>query len=116
MVVSMMTAMTVLMVMDMQMAVLMSVRPLRLCLLLPVHGHCHVGPGDTAGGTLPRLQADTGKSQPVHPVQKCLSVIQQFVKGRHEHVPGCSHVTFYIKCLHSFSSFMPSIWLILLAR
>ena len=98
------------------MAMLVDAWPLRLCLLLPVHGHRHVCSGNTAGGALLRLQVHAGELQTVHPVQKPLLVIQKLVESSHEHIPGCTHVTFYIKCLHFLSSFMLSIWLIMLAR
>ena len=85
-------------------------------LLLPVHCHRHVGACDAAGGCGPGLQVHAGKSQTVHGIQKLLPVIQQFIEGGHEHISRCPHLTFYIKCLHLSSSFIPSIWLIMLAR
>ena len=82
----------------------------RLMFFLTVHCHLHMGARDPAGGAFLRLQPDAGKPEPVHRIQKSLFILQQLIEGRHEHIPRCSHLTFYIKCPHrTYSSFIPSI-------
>ncbi len=68
--------------------------------LLAVHRHRHVGARDAAGGGPLGLQPHPRESQTVHSVQEPLLVLQQFIQGGHEHVPGGPHIAFQVKCFH----------------
>lgn len=78
-----------------------------LCLLLAVHRHRHVGARDAAGGGPLGLQAHPGEPQAVHGIQKPLLVLQQFIQGGHEHVPGGPHIAFQVKRFHFIPPDLP---------
>ena len=78
-----------------------------LHLLLAVHRHRHVGARDAAGGGPLGLQAHPGEPQAVHGIQEPLLVLQQFIQGGHEHVPGGPHVAFQVKRLHFIPPDLP---------
>ena len=75
----------------------------RLHLFLSVHGHLHMRSRDPAGRTCLRFHPYAGEPESVHRIQKSLFILQQFIEGRHKHVPCRSHFTFYIKCPHLFT-------------
>ena len=78
-----------------------------LSLLLAVHRHRYVGARDAAGGGPLGLQAHPGEPQAVHGIQKPLLVLQQFIQGGHEHVPGGPHIAFQIKRFHFIPPDLP---------
>ena len=53
------------------------------------------------------LQAHPGEPQAVHGIQKPLLVLQQFIQGGHEHVPGGPHIAFQIKRFHFIPPDLP---------
>ena len=75
--------------------------------LLAVHRHRHVGARDAAGGGPLGLQAHPGEPQAVHSVQEPLLVLQQFIQGGHEHVPGGPHIAFQVKRFHFIPPDLP---------
>ena len=75
--------------------------------LLAVHRHRHVGARDAAGGGPLGLQPHPRESQAVHSVQETLLVLQQFIQGGHEHVPGGPHIAFQVKRLHFIPPDLP---------
>lgn len=78
-----------------------------LRLLLAVHRHRHVGARDAAGGGRLGLQPHPGEPQAVHGIQEPLLVLQQFIQGGHEHIPGGPHIAFQVKCLHLIPPDLP---------
>ena len=78
-----------------------------LCLLLAVHRHRHVVARDAAGGGRLGLQPHPGEPQAVHGIQEPLLVLQQFIQGGHEHIPGGPHIAFQVKCLHLIPPDLP---------
>ena len=79
-----------------------------LSLLLAVHHYRHVGARDAAGGGPLGLQAHPGEPQAVHGIQETLLVLQQFIQGGHEHIPGGPHIAFQVKCFHVTPLILPS--------
>ena len=82
-------------------------------LLLAVNRHRHMGAGDAAlhrrlGGHL-----HAGQAQAVHLVQKSRLVVHKLQQGGHKHIAGGPHAAVQIQCFHSF---LPPMWLIILAR
>ena len=78
-----------------------------LSLLLAVHRHRYVGARDAAGGGPLGLQAHPGEPQAVHGIQEPLLVLQQFIQGGHEHVPGGPHIAFQVKRFHFIPPDLP---------
>ena len=78
-----------------------------LRLLLAVHRHRHVGARDAAGGGRLSLQMHPGEPEVVHGIQEPLLVLQQFVQGGHEHIPGGPHIAFQVKCFHLIPPDLP---------
>ena len=78
-----------------------------LGLLLAVHRHRHVVARDAAGGGRLGLQPHPVEPQAVHGIQEPLLVLQQFIQGGHEHIPGGPHIAFQVKCFHLIPPDLP---------
>ena len=78
-----------------------------LSLLLAVHRHRYVGARDAAGGGPLGLQMYPWEPQAVHGIQETLLVLQQFIQGGHEHVPGGPHIAFQVKRFHFIPPDLP---------
>ena len=97
MVVFMFMVMMVIMFVFVLMAVIMYIQRF---LFLSVHGHFHMGPGDSAldGGL--SFHLNPRKPQGVYPVQESLTVGTKFQQGGGQHISGRAHAAFQIECFH----------------
>ena len=94
-------------------AMMMAMMVVEVFILLHIMNfHAHMGTHNTAFHAFFCRYHHTGETQIVNSINKRRGVRMKFQQGSRQHIPGSTHATINIERSH----FLPSIWLIILAR